>query len=147
YQDRLPLQALIVLLMTALDEGSLCLEEEETNFRRRLETLLEPEDARWWAALLSEDLRTNGHERLIGPDDGAGTPLVRQTIGGRSFLFFQKYLRHEQRFLAAIQQRLVPGLTLPADAAAARVESAVRQVLVDKPLRPGGVPLKLDDDQ
>ncbi|MFO0964722.1 MAG: exodeoxyribonuclease V subunit alpha [Gemmataceae bacterium] len=147
YQDSLPLHALIILLMTALDEGSLCLEESEDCFRRRLETVIDSEDARWWAAVLARDLKTNAYERLIGADAEAGTPLVRTTIQQQPFLFFQKYERQERRFRDALETRLAAAMALPASVDMERQETILAEVRVDKPLRAGGAPLALDEDQ
>src|SRR5687768_5124004 len=96
YEKHLSLHALLILLLLALDEGSLCLEQTEANFRRRLEDIVSREDARHWAARILRDLGGNDYSRLIGSSASAGTPLIRDQIQGRTFLFFQKYHRQER---------------------------------------------------
>src|SRR5262245_33651423 len=66
YAGHTSLHALLILLMLALDEGSLCLGLSEPNLRTRLETFVSPEDASLWARLIDRDLKENDFSRLIG---------------------------------------------------------------------------------
>lgn len=147
YETHLSLHALLILLLLALDEGSLCLEQSEATFRRRLEAIVSEEDARFWSVRLMKDLTTKDYSALISDDGDAGKPLIRDEIQGHRFLFFQKFYRHERNVRDAFMQRLTTGLMLPCDTSAARMPAILKDVLQERPLLSRGKPIDLDADQ
>jgi len=77
------LQALVLLLMIALDEGSLCLEATEANFRKRLEALVEATEAAWWAKRLAKDWREQDFSNLIGEEPVKLSPQTAPSKSAR----------------------------------------------------------------
>jgi exodeoxyribonuclease V alpha subunit len=129
YQTDETLHAWLLVLLLALDEGSLCVEVSEAAVARRLADLVDDELARVWARQMvaafeagprngrpPEGGTTNqtGWPALIGTEVSADRPIVLYGSAGRRFLYFQKYLAHEQVFLAALRQRLGGADLVPA---------------------------------
>lgn len=100
-----PLHVLLLCLLLALDEGSLCVEATEAGLARRLAHLAPDAEAARFAKLASAGLHEHGYPALIGADDEA-LPVVRCMTAGKPYLYFQKYRKYERTLRAQIQQRL-----------------------------------------
>ena len=82
--------AILLLMLVALEEGSLCIEIAEPALLQRLVDLVPEPEATAWAQRI---VNTSAYPSLMGtaPDDHK--PVIVQTFGARRFLYFQKYLR------------------------------------------------------
>jgi exodeoxyribonuclease V alpha subunit len=143
YQQSASLQALLLVMFLALEEGSLCVEVSEASLLRRLGDLVEPAAALNWTQRILSDL-AGGFPELIGrgPDDGR--PLVLWQEAERRYLYFQKYLRHDLVFCEAMKDRFGHE---PAAANLDKLRPILDEVLTDQPLHLDGVPLQLDANQ
>src|SRR5262249_42217594 len=96
--DHERLHVLLLLMILAEQEGSLCIEISEASLSRRLGGLLPEIGARAWAQRLVEDLAARDVGKLIGaaPDDHR--PVISHVAQGRRYLYFQRFLRHELEF-------------------------------------------------
>ncbi len=127
------LHVLLLCMMLALDEGSLCVEASEAGLARRLAYLGEvggfAHDA---AAALAEER----FPRLIGDSVAAGRPVVLRRHGGRAYLYFQKYLKHELLLHEQLRRRLTgPAQTPPAISKPKSLRSIFTEVLAAQPMR------------
>jgi exodeoxyribonuclease V alpha subunit len=103
YATEEPLHVLLLCLVLALDEGSLCVEATEAGLARRLAYLGEVgELAREAATALAADR----YPRLIGRDVDSAKPVVLRRHAGRVHLYFQKYLRHELVLHEQLRRRI-----------------------------------------
>ncbi len=141
YADRDSLAALLLTMLVALDEGSLCVEASEAGMLRRLTDLVEAEQAAQWARRIIVDLPH--FTELIGADAGEPKPVIRHSVGAGDFLYFQKYLRHDLIFREELGRRL----RQESGAAGAMHQAALREALVQRPLMMDGAPLRLDARQ
>jgi exodeoxyribonuclease V alpha subunit len=139
-----PLCALLLVLLTALDAGSLCVEVSRERLAHRLADLSSASVVGRWPERIVASLSDHGYPELIADGDRPDKPIVRRRIGGRTFLYFQKQHGHERELAQLLGRRLEsPGLSpVPGDLAA-----IVREVLLDRPLRAGGRPLVLSSEQ
>jgi exodeoxyribonuclease V alpha subunit len=144
YADTEGLIALLLVLMLALEEGSLCVEASNEAIARRLTDLVGSDEAIVWARRILDDLAVDGFPRLIGTGPADHRPVVLHTIGVRRYLYFQKYLKAELDFHKLFMARLQ---TLTPPEPPANLPVILREVLVDRPLIVAGRPLKLDRDQ
>ena len=103
YQEE-SLYVLLLLFIVAREEGSLCIEVSEASLARRLADLVTAEQATDWARRLYADLSAHDFGDLIGQEPGDHRPLIRHAAGGRHYLYFQKYLRHELGFAQAFRE-------------------------------------------
>src|SRR5687768_589260 len=90
--------ALLVVLMLALEEGSLCVEASSEAPARRLADLADEPEARTWAERIVADLACAAGPRLVGTDAADHRPVIVHEVAGRRYLYFQKYLKAEQEF-------------------------------------------------
>jgi exodeoxyribonuclease V alpha subunit len=144
------LHVLLLLLVLAHEEGSLCLELSADNLTRRLRELLEcagpsqtspEEEARLWAQRVLDEFAGHDFSKLIGtrPDDNR--PVIQHVAGSRRFLYFQKLLRNELEFAQLFEARLAqPALARAPD-------SVLKEVFDVDPMYVGQEPLALDPDQ
>src|SRR5207245_9153025 len=109
YTTQEPLQALLLVMLLALDEGSLCVEASEASLARRLGDLIGEADARSWAASMVSSLREPGFSELIGERVDDGKPVVIRRLGPRTYLYFQKYLKYELALQAELRKHLGSG--------------------------------------
>src|SRR5438105_4278022 len=100
------LQALLLIMLMALDEGSLCIEASEASLKRRLEDLADETAAKLWAERIVSRLREPGFPDLIGARVDEGKPVVIRRSGAKTYLYFQKYLKHELALQAELRRRL-----------------------------------------
>jgi exodeoxyribonuclease V alpha subunit len=144
YGDAESLAALVLALMLALEEGSLCVEASAESIARRLTDLVGADEAMVWSGRIVEDLAGDCFPRLIGVAATDNRPVVLHTMGQRRYLYFQKYLRAELEFHSLLQQRLET--RVPA-AAPPNLGALLHEVLTERPLVAGGRPLQLDREQ
>ncbi len=142
YQDAEPLHAGLLILLAALEEGSLCVELSRPAVQRLLADLVAPEQVEPWTERILADLAPAAFPKLIGTSVREHKPVVLHTIEGRHYLAFQKYLKAEEDFFAEFTKRLVEP---PCDTS--KLKSVIDEVLVEKPLRAGGKALQLDAEQ
>jgi exodeoxyribonuclease V alpha subunit len=143
YCDAEGLVALLLVLMLALEEGSLCVEASVESIARRFTDLVGADEAQIWARRILGDLATDCFPRLIGTAPTEHRPVIRYAIGERQYLYFQKYLRAELDFHQLFQQRL----ETPAPPPPPNLSAILHDVLYERPLLAGGRPLGLDPDQ
>jgi exodeoxyribonuclease V alpha subunit len=106
------LTVLLACLFLSLREGSVCLELSPKALLRRLDGVLDCDRAKRAANEIRAGL--DGKSRfgdLIGETVDSGKPVIRHTTGGRELLYFQKYLRHENRLNALLEQRFAASAT------------------------------------
>lgn len=138
------LHVVLVLLIVALEQGSLCIELSQESLERRLLDLVPAAQAQAWAQRVVGDLATDDFGRLIGSSPDDFRPVIQYLVAGRRYLYFQKLLRHEVEFAQAFRARL---RSPTRNITPAQVEALLHEVLDVLPLRPGGQPLVLDADQ
>ncbi|MBI2804750.1 MAG: exodeoxyribonuclease V subunit alpha [Planctomycetes bacterium] len=132
YGDVEEAHALLLLLLMSLEEGSLCIELNETALQRRLADLVTPEEAADWARRI---VAAPAFPELIGlsPDDHR--PVILHVVDNRRYLYFQKYLRAEIEFQRELKNRLNSSVQ-----AAGSWQQMIDEVLTSQPLQ-------LDRDQ
>src|SRR5262249_20311971 len=97
------LHALLLALFVALNEGSPCLAASQTALVSQL-TDLAGDQAETWAEHILADLADEKYAELVGRDVKEQKPLVLFENGGERFVYFQKYLKHEQASWDLLQQ-------------------------------------------
>jgi exodeoxyribonuclease V alpha subunit len=144
YAEREPLHALLLALLLALDEGSLCVELSRPALARRLAVPGNEDEADFWAGQVLQALDADTFPNLIGSSEDDSRPVVLHRLGERSYLYFQKYLRSENLLRGALLRRLAEASAggVPDNAA-----EVLHEVLVDRPRRIDGQPLVLNRDQ
>jgi exodeoxyribonuclease V alpha subunit len=143
YCDAEGLVALLLVMMLALEEGSLCVEATPEAVARRMADVVGADEATRWARRILDDMGVDCFPRLIGTTPADHRPVIIHTIGERRYLYFQKYLRAELDFNALIRQRL----ERPPPAVPANLAAALHDVLIARALVTGGRSLQLDPDQ
>jgi exodeoxyribonuclease V alpha subunit len=141
-RDHDALPALLALLFTSLEEGSLCIELAPEPLLRRLRDFVPIEAAQAWTARLVESAASD-FSALVGTSPGDHKPIIGYEIGGRRYWYFQKYLRAELDFQRFLEQRLAKDAVLSDD----RWLAILQEVLRDQPLRIGTQPMQLDAEQ
>ncbi len=144
YQREEPLYAVLLVLLTALDEGSLCIEVNEQRLAERLASLAGADAVGNWPQRILHSLEAHGYPELIGDGSGPVRPVVRRRLGGRTFLYFQKQHRQERELAALLRQRLAAD---GVDPGTERLPRVLREVLEERPVRVGGVALRLNPQQ
>jgi exodeoxyribonuclease V alpha subunit len=158
YAGEEALQALLLIMLVALDEGSLCIDASEPSLKRRLEDLAGDTAARTWSERITSRLRECGFPALIGAGVDEGKPVVLRRAGSRTYLYFQKYLKHELILQSELRRRLgLEKLPAPGDSRSLEMKlkplsgpplaKALHEVLIDFPPLVSGRPLRLNRDQ
>jgi exodeoxyribonuclease V alpha subunit len=144
YVSEKPLCALLLVLLSALDAGSLCLEISEDRLAHRLTDLAGASVVGPWPKRIVAALSDRSYPELIADGDRPDKPLVCHRIGGRTFLYFQKQHGYERELAQLLGRRLeFSGLApVPGDLAA-----ILREVLTDRPLCANGRPMILNSEQ
>jgi exodeoxyribonuclease V alpha subunit len=132
----------LVLMILAQDEGSLCIDISRESLAQRLRDVATEDKIPYWAGLLVADLAKQDFSKLIGTAHQGDRPVIRHGAGDREYLYFQKYLRHEQEFAEAFRAKL-----LGPQHVIANLAKIMRAVVDENPPRQGGKPLVLDADQ
>ncbi|MFL5240845.1 MAG: exodeoxyribonuclease V subunit alpha [Gemmataceae bacterium] len=143
YIDEEPLHALLIIMLAALQEGSVCVPTEETALAGRLAEFSDGERARNWAARISAGLKEHGYPQIVGTEGAIDRPVIRTGRSQGDLLYFQKLLKYEMDFVTVLQRRLETGQATPA----AGFQTAIQQVLADNPPINKGHALRLNDGQ
>lgn len=116
------LEEIIASLFSAVSEGSVCLKLDKA----------------------SAD-KLSAYPKLVASDENDYKPLILKTTGKESYLYFQKYPRYEVELKEALF-RLVDfkETGVPSQR---ELERVLNEVLAKKPLRRGGRPMNLDEEQ
>jgi exodeoxyribonuclease V alpha subunit len=144
YTDKEPLHALLLIMLAALNEGSLCVEINAERLNKRLKDLTDLETVEPWPANIVAELRDSGYSDLIARADQRDKPLVRSQFNGRTYLYFQRQFEDERALATMLGHRLqqVSMSECPGD-----LSQVLRQVLVEHRLRAGDQPLQLNPEQ
>ena len=105
------LAALLACVFLSLREGSVCLEISSDALLRRMDGILDKEKASGCVKKIIAGLESERFSSLIARDGKPETvdepkPLVLRERGGRTLLYFQKYLRHEDVLRDLLLKRL-----------------------------------------
>src|SRR5262245_29183699 len=76
YDDSESLHVLLLLLLVALEEGSLCIELSEAGLRHRLNDLVTEAAAQTWSQRTLTDLEASGFPELIGSSADDDRPVI-----------------------------------------------------------------------
>jgi len=158
YTTQEALQALLLVMLLALDEGSLCVEASQASLQRRLQDLAGEAAAGAWAQRIVAELRQPGFPTLIGQRVDEGKPVLLRQVGAQTYLYFQKYLKHELVLQAELRRRLGSSRTAPPGGprfpsagpralAGANGSAMLNEVLRERPLLLSGRPLQLNREQ
>src|SRR5262245_5121063 len=137
-----PLAALLLILLVALEEGSLSVDLSEVALARRLTDLAAPEEIDVWARRILADVGVDAFPKLIGRGHEENRPLVIVERGRARHIYFQKYLHHDLIFREEMQRRLALPL-----APAMGLAQLVARVLDEPALDGEGRPVRLDARQ
>ena len=105
YAHEEPLHVLLLILLTALDEGSLCVEVSEERLSHRLASLASAASVGSWPSRIADALRRNAYPELIAEADRPDKPIVRRRVGDRTFFYFQRQHAHDARTGPAARRR------------------------------------------
>ena len=138
------LHALLLVMLTALDEGSLCVEITPERLASRIADLAGPEAVGLWPQRIVDSLRDHRYPALIAPTESPAKPIVRLAIGDRIFLYFQKLYQHEQVLSGLIQRRLGDSCSTPL---LHDLPGVLHEVLDERPLATSSGKLRLNPEQ
>jgi exodeoxyribonuclease V alpha subunit len=94
--------AILLLMLVALEEGSLCIEIAEPALMRRLRDFVPETEAATWAKRIVQAIQEPGYPALIGTSPLDHKPVILHD----RFLYFQKFLRAELDFQHELTKRL-----------------------------------------
>src|SRR5262245_55434169 len=137
-----PLAALLLILLVALEEGSLSVDLLHVALARRLTDLAAPEEIDAWARRILTEVGVDAFPKLIGRGHEENRPFVIVGRGSARHIYFQKYLHHDLVFREEMQRRLA----LPV-VPATGLDQLVSRVLDEPSLDGEGRPLRLDARQ
>src|SRR5258708_28570737 len=80
YERAETLVALLLVLMLALEEGSLCVQASAESISRRLIDLVGAEEAQAWAERIVTELAGDGFPRLIGASPANHRPVIPYSV-------------------------------------------------------------------
>jgi exodeoxyribonuclease V alpha subunit len=153
YESEEPVLVLLLALLVALEEGSLCVEASVAGLSRRLaglaeDAVLSESQIRTWATLAVARLEKDDLPALVGrlaamPGRAALRPVLLLEQTDRRYLYFQKYLHHELNLAEILKKRLAAE---PASLHGRRTD-VLHEVLDENPLRMGGQPIRLNPAQ
>jgi exodeoxyribonuclease V alpha subunit len=138
------LQALLVCLFVALEEGSLCVECSQAGLSRRLADLASDTEADDWAGRIVADLSANRFPRLLGSPAEDRKPVILAPRRGKAYAYFQRLWRAEQTAQHELRKRLTPSGSL---SDTTRYPQVLREVLQERPLRMDDRVVRLGRDQ
>jgi exodeoxyribonuclease V alpha subunit len=133
-----PLAALVLILLVALEEGSLSVDLSDAALARRLTDLAAADAIETWVRRIRAELEGDVFPDLIGRKHDENRPLVILESAGARHIYFQKYLHHDLIFRDEMQHRL------GAAAASSDLDALVKRVLDEPSLDGDGRPLRLD---
>ncbi len=129
------LELLVLTLLVARDEGSLCIALTEESLGRRVAALLgdDADAVRAWVARTLGWLR-NGEEArwILGSPANDRFPLIRYERGTMAYLYFQRHFVHERDVMERLEARRSEASASPL-APREAVAAALREVLIERP--------------
>lgn len=128
YADQEPVHTVLILMLAALDEGSVCIDTAELALAGRLRNILHEEGAKDWAQRIRAGLQGQGYPDLIGSEGVSDRPIIRCRRASGDLLYFQKLLSCETAFSGALRQRIV--LAREKSVSPAMRAAAIQEMLV-----------------
>ncbi len=151
-----PLVPLLLAMLLAHHEGSLCIEATVENLTRRLSEVCETKtQAREWSRRILLQMETDPCVRLIGTSPDDHRPVILYHVGRKRFFYFQRFLRAERLFHDDLIRRLAAAPLLESSNDTRKrtmrrlpdLAAVLDDILVKNPLRRNGKPLELDREQ
>jgi exodeoxyribonuclease V alpha subunit len=139
-----PLHALLILMLAALEEGSVCIEASEPALTTRLSHFLEIDPAKTWARRLIADLKNPGYANVVGSDLAGNRPILFCRHADSDFLYFHKHYKHESEFAAALRNRLTNDQACPLNMNLAPV---IQEILINQAPLFNGNAVQLNNHQ
>jgi len=137
-------RALVLCLLLAREEGSLCVRLDQTALERLLSRVVSLELASEWALKLRTQTKPGAFSELISAD---GTRPLVLTETGRVFrLYFQRLWKHERILASRLQTRLkIPSGDF---ASLEQMNAVLDEILIENPCKlPNGLVAPLNSDQ
>ncbi len=106
YENDQPLFGTLLCMFDSLREGSLCMDMDEKNLAKRLQSFSDPESATVFAKAFLANLARNKYERMVSKNGDEYKPLVVLETKSRKLLYFQKYFVYESRLKSRIDRLL-----------------------------------------
>ena len=149
YDDAEGLIALLLVLMLALEEGSLCVLASAESIASRLTGVVGADDARAWARRILDDLAADGFPRLIGATPADHRPRRSCTASAEraTFPLFPEEVPQGRAAAARAAHRPLRLQTLVPAQSPEHLAAVLHEVLSERPLLAAGRPLKPDRDQ
>ena len=105
-RDDGPIMAVLLILFSALREGSLCVDLHEDGLRSALKSFLEESDGEKTAKNFLSGIAKGRYGELISKDADGYLPLILWKDGNQERLYFQKYFVHENLLKKRMQNLL-----------------------------------------
>lgn len=144
YRD-VELQAIIVCMLIAVNEGSICLKYEESRIKKRLGLFLDEEKATALAKRVIKKDPLKSYPELVAAGETDYKPFVLKEIKGERFLYFQKFPRYEAELKEAIDVHIASVTEKPLSES--KLKSVFKEVLEDYPMQRGAEKIELNDEQ
>jgi exodeoxyribonuclease V alpha subunit len=128
YGDDEPVHALLILMLAALDEGSVCIDTVESALAERLANFLDETEAQDWAQRIRKRLHAPGYPNLIGAEGVTDRPVILCQGPAGDLLYFQKLLKYETDFLTSLRNRLTQAAST--NAMPPNLASTMREMLI-----------------
>jgi exodeoxyribonuclease V alpha subunit len=97
YGEHEPLHVLLVVMLLALEDGSVCVELRRERIEKRLgDAGVAEEAAAYWGQRVIQAVEQNGFRDLIGTQLSDAKPLLLIEKAGRPLLYFHKFLHAEE---------------------------------------------------
>ena len=111
-RDDRPIMAVLLVLFSALREGSLCVDLHENGLYPALKSFLEEKEAEKMAEDFLSGIGQGRYGELISTDPTAYLPLILLEEGDQKRLYFQKYFLHESLLKKRMETLLDSGNSL-----------------------------------
>lgn len=139
------LMAIILCMLIAVNEGSICLKYEEGGIKKRLGLFLDEEKAESLAKRVMKKDLLSGYAELVSGDEGEYKPFVLKKGKSGKFLYFQKFPRYEAELKNAIDSRIAASSENTPKAS--KITDVFKDVLDDNPMQKAGKKIELNDEQ
>ena len=107
-------QALLLCLLVARDEGSLCVRLDEASLSRRLSLLTGPETGADWARRVLDSIGSwPGHARIFAQTDDEYLPLVLVDTPRGGYVYFHRYYAHASTLRDQVARRMARDVVQP----------------------------------
>lgn len=144
YRD-VELEAIILCMLIAVNEGSICLKLEELRIAKRLGTFLDGAKAAALAKCIMKKDLIKSYPEIVSGSETEFKPFILKEIKGGKFLYFQKFPRYEAELKEAIDAHIRSKAEKPLSAA--KVKAALIEVTEKSPMMSRGEKLELNDEQ